>query len=162
MRPALFLTPMLMLILTGVAAPRPAAAQGCADAHAAQAEADLIAGINRLRAGSGVAALRAERGLSRIAQAHACDNAARASYSHTGSDGSDLGGRMRRGGYAYRQAAENTGLGHASVPAMVGFWNRSAGHRTNMLNPGVTEAGLGLARTADGRNAWVLVLGRRQ
>lgn len=152
----------LALILSALflAAPlTPARAQGCTAAHAAQAEAEMVAGINRLRAGA--APLQSDRTLARIAQAHACDNAARNSYSHTGSDGSDLGRRMMRGGYDYRNAAENTGLGQPSVQAMLDFWARSPGHRANMLDPALREAGLGLARSAGGRNVWVLVLGRR-
>lgn len=149
---------ILLLSLSGLA---PAAAQTCAVAHAEQAGAEVLAGINRLRADQGLPALRRDRVLARIAQAHACDNAARNSYSHSGSDGSDLTDRMHRGGYVYRAAAENTGLGHFAAAALVDHWNRSPAHRTNMLNPYVTEAGLGLATADNGRNAWVLVLGRR-
>ncbi len=152
---------ILALALSGAAAPAALAQEGCAATHAAQTEAEMLADINRLRADHGLAALRVDRRLSRIAQAHACDNAARNSYSHTGSDGSDLGRRLDRGGYPWREAVENTGLGHATVQAMLGFWTRSPGHMANLTARGVTEAGLGLARTGNGRNTWVLVLGRR-
>ena len=152
---------ILSLMLSGIALAQPVAAQTCTVTHATQIEAEVLADINRLRASAGLAALRANRVLTGVAQAHACDNAARNSYSHSGSDGSDLTDRLNLGGYDYREAAENTGLGRFTAAAMVDYWNRSSAHRTNMLNPGVTEAGLGLARTDNGRNAWVLVLGRR-
>lgn len=153
---------VLSLLLAGLASTAPALAQGnCAATLATGTEAEVLAAVNRLRAGAGIRALQANRHLALVAQAHACDNAARSSYSHTGSDGSDLARRLRRGQYDYRDAAENTGLGHATVQAMVDFWARSPGHRANLLNPALTEAGLGLSRTAKGRNVWVLVQGRR-
>lgn len=152
---------ILPLMLSGIVLAQPAVAQDCTAAHSAQAEAEVLAEVNRLRASAGLSGLRANRALASVAQGHACDNAGRNSYSHSGSDGSDLGRRLDRGGYNYREAAENTGLGRFTAAAMVDYWNRSPAHRTNMLNPGVTEAGLGLAKADNGRNAWVLVLGRR-
>lgn len=154
MRLALILSALLFSI-------SPARAQDCAATHAAQAEAEIVAGINSLRAGAGAAPVQANRTLARIAQGHACDNAARNSYSHSGSDGSDLTRRLTRGGYDFRAAAENTGLGHDSAQQMLDFWTRSPGHRANMLDPALREAGLGRTRTAGGRNVWVLVMGRR-
>lgn len=152
---------ILLIVLSGLGLATPATAQTCASPQASQAEAAVLADINRLRVQAGLLALRASRALTRVAQAHACDNAGRSSYSHQGSDGSDLTGRLGRAGYAYRQAAENTGLGRFTPQGMVDYWHRSPGHRANLLNPHVTEAGLGLARVDNTRNAWVLVLGSR-
>lgn len=130
--------------------PRPTRTEGEAKA--------LLSAINQVRRGKGLPALRLSAKLSKVAQSHACDNAARNSYSHTGSDGSDLRIRLKRGGYRLRAAAENTGIGFASVDRAMNFWLNSPKHRANILNPSVTELGVGLA---DGtRPAWVLVMAR--
>lgn len=133
-------------------------AAGCTrPGAAAAAQARVLQLLNAHRRNAGLAPLRASSRLATIAQGHACDNAARGSISHSGSDGADLSARMRRGGYALRTAAENTGLGFADAPdRMVAFWMASAGHRANILNPQMTEMGLGL--TAGARPAWVLNL----
>lgn len=128
---------------------------------AARAEAQTtkaMALINAERRARGLAGLRASVTLRHIAQAHACDNAARGVYSHFGSDGSDLGKRLRRGNYWLRLAAENTALGFDTPERLVAFWMQSPLHHANMMNPGVTEMGLGLADGA--RPNWVLVLAK--
>ena len=134
------------------ACPRPASASS--------AEQLILQRANSLRASQGLPALRLDARLSRIAQEHACDNAARGIYSHDGSDGSTLAHRLKRGGYPFATGAENTGLGFADAPErMATFWENSPKHRANLLNPKVTEAGLGLAQGTKGP-AWVLVLAK--
>ncbi|RID90691.1 CAP domain-containing protein [Gemmobacter lutimaris] len=137
--------------------PAPASAT-CARPHeAAAAEARVLAQVNGLRAARGLGRLSPSSRLRQVAQAHACDNAARGSYSHTGSDGATLQTRLHRYGYAPRRAAENTGYGFENDPdRLVAFWMNSPGHRANLLDPRVTEAALGLAQGA--RSAWVLEL----
>lgn len=131
---------------------------GCAPAPEARAtETRLLALVNAFRAENGLRPVRASARLASIAQAHACDNAARGSFDHVGSDGSTLQARLARGGYGWWAAAENTGLGFYHSPErMVQFWKDSPGHRANLLHPDVTEAGLGL--TGGSRPAWVLNL----
>lgn len=127
----------------------------------ARASADtqrMVALVNAERASHGLTPLRTSGKLARAAQAHACDNAARNSFSHYGSDGSDLGMRLRRVGYRLSTAAENTGLGFSDARQLVTYWMNSPGHKANILNPSMTELGLG---QADGtRPTWVLDFGR--
>lgn len=144
---------------TGDPGPAPTSATCPRPAKAEPFEARVIALVNDLRAEQNLPALRRSPRLSAIAQAHACDNAARQSFDHSGSDGSTLQMRAKRGGYAWWAMAENTGLGFADSPErMVAFWEQSPYHRENMLNSRVTEAGLGFAPAA--RQAWVLNLGQ--
>jgi uncharacterized protein YkwD len=133
----------------------------CSTPSRAGAEAGaVIAGVNAQRKAHGLSALRPSPALMKAAQSHACDNAARNIYSHVGSDGSDLGTRLRRTGYQLRVAAENTGYGFSSAAKAVDFWMRSPGHRANILNPSVTEIGVGLADGA--RPNWVLDMAKRR
>lgn len=124
-------------------------------ADAARSEALLR--INQERGRAGLAALQSSPVLDRVAQDHACDNATRGRISHTGSDGSQLGQRLRRVGYAFRRANENVAFGHSTASAVIAGWMHSPGHRQNILDRGTREFGLGLARAGDGRLHWVMV-----
>jgi uncharacterized protein YkwD len=138
----------------------PATARCATPARASSMSSSVVAQVNAQRKAAGLPALRPSAKLTKAAQSHACDNAARGSYSHVGSDGSDLGARIRRTGYKIRVAAENTGLGFDDPTRLVDFWMHSPGHRANILNPRVTEVGVGLA---DGtRPTWVLNLATRR
>lgn len=94
--------------------------------------------------------------LDRVAAAHAQDMARSGFFSHTGSDGSDIGVRLDRAGYGWCAAAENIAKGHGSVADVLEGWRASPGHRRNMLNREVTEMALA---QAPGK-LWVMVLGR--
>ncbi len=134
--------------------PAPASARCPRPARADDLQKAVLAQVNAQRATAGLSALRINTALTRVAQAHACDNAARDSYGHVGSDGSDLGDRLRRGGIKLRVAAENTAINVNSADRAMQIWMGSAGHRANILNPKVTQIGLGVA---DGkRPVWVL------
>ncbi|PTX46417.1 MULTISPECIES: CAP domain-containing protein [Gemmobacter] len=142
---------------TVVAGPAPASASCPRPQGATADEARILAQVNALRAARGLGRLKPSSRLRQVAQAHACDNAARGSYSHTGSDGATLQTRLHRYGYAPRRASENTGYGFDEAPdRLVAFWMNSPGHRANLLDPRVTEAALGLAQGT--RSAWVLEL----
>ncbi len=136
----------------------PATSRCTPPAGAAKLAGAVIAQVNQQRKSRGLATLRPSGVLARAAQRHACDNAARSSYSHTGSDGSDLSTRLRRAGYKIRVATENTAIGFDEPGRLVNFWMNSPGHRANILNPNTTEIGVGLA--AGARPAWVLNMAR--
>ncbi|MDJ0690009.1 MAG: CAP domain-containing protein [Xenococcaceae cyanobacterium MO_188.B32] len=46
-------------------------------------------------------------------------------------------------GYQYSTAAENIAAGYQTPEAVVEAWMGSAGHRANILNPDLTEIGVG-------------------
>lgn len=122
---------------------------------------EALVRINHERARAGLMALAPSPVLDGAAQRHACDNAAHNRMSHTGSDGSQFGERIRRAGYSYRRANENVALGFSDAAAVVSAWMRSPGHRQNVLDRGTQEIGLAVARGRDGRLHWVMVSGRR-
>ncbi|HEX9858863.1 MAG TPA: CAP domain-containing protein, partial [Paracoccaceae bacterium] len=102
--------------------PAPASANCPRPARAAASASEVLSQVNSERRAKGLTTLRASARLTRVAQAHACDNAARRGISHTGSDGSDLGQRLRREGYQLATAAENTGLGFDSPTRVMALW----------------------------------------
>ncbi len=119
---------------------------------------EVVAGINAARADAGLPAVRELSTLTAVAQSHACDNAARGSIAHTGSDGRDLTARLRDAGYRFATAAENTGRGFGSADRAVAWWMASPLHRANILNRAVRDVGVGVA-IGDGTPYWVVDFG---
>jgi uncharacterized protein YkwD len=150
-----------LLGLLGLAAPVAMAACAPPSASAAM-QSELLAHLNAERKARGLAPLRLNDALDKAAQRHACDNAKRRTTSHVSGDGSKLQHRLKRVGYDYQAAAENTGRGFASGKRAVQWWMASPGHKKNMLMPDVREVGIGIAMSdaPDSRLHWILVMGR--
>lgn len=126
---------------------------------------NLLAGINAERIKKGLSPLSVSPKLEQIAQQQACDDAVQGIYSHTGLDGSSYSDRLKRIGYPTRGAHENTGMGapaegNDTVKTIVGFWMLSIYHRNNMLDPKITQAGIGRAHGSNGNDFWVVDFGR--
>ncbi|MEM8538629.1 MAG: CAP domain-containing protein [Pseudomonadota bacterium] len=108
------------------------------------------------RAGQGITTpLRHSAALQAAAQAHAEDLAATARLGHNGSDGSSASDLVARSGYDACLTAENVAAGQPDIRSTVADWMSSPGHRSNILNPQVTDFGFGQS----GRTR-VLVLAR--
>lgn len=107
--------------------------------------------------------IRSER-LDKAAVAHGQDMAQNNFFSHVSSDGSRLGGRVKRQGYTACFAAENIGWGspYAAPEAMFEGWMASQGHRQNILTTRATEFGYARVEDPDGSHdpLWVMVFGK--
>lgn len=104
----------------------------------------ILAGINAERAAKGLPALSTDPRLTRAAQAHAQDMAARGYFSHTAPDGSTPKARAERAGYRACLIAENISQGYPTVAGAMAGWMASKGHRDNILRRGVSEIGVGV------------------
>ena len=111
----------------------------------------LLALINQARASQDPAlpALTLNAKLSAAAQVHSNDMACNSNLDHTGTDGSTWYTRIQAQGYNYAYASENI---YAQPPQYGGtaqsaftWWMNSPIHRANILNPKVTEIGIGYA-----------------
>lgn len=123
-------------------------------ARAAAEAKTLLDEMNGARTASGLSPLTVSPALTATAQHYACENAARQSLDHVGSDGSDSLERFRRAGLKPSLAAENTGIGYANAQAAFAGWMASPHHRENILRPELTQVGIGLA---DGpKPVWVV------
>ena len=91
--------------------------------------------------------------LEKAAQAHSNDMAARRAASHTGSDGSTVGDRLKRVGYDFRTWGECVASGQRTTQEVVRAWMNSPGHCAIIMSPNLEEIGLG--RTT---NFWTLKL----
>ena len=76
--------------------------------------------------------------------------------SHTGSDGSNPGTRIKRHGYNGKTYGENIASGYQTEKSVIEGWIKSPGHCKNIMNPAYKE--IGVARKG---NYWTLVLGAR-
>lgn len=123
-------------------------------ASSSDAAADLLCDMNVLRAGEGLPPLEIDRRLAQAAQGMADDLAAHRLFSHIASDGETLTDRVTASGYVGRDGwllAENIGWGsrNLSSPFEVSqSWMGSPDHRRNLLDPDLTDVGIGLAAGA--------------
>jgi uncharacterized protein YkwD len=122
---------------------------------------ELLSHLNAERKAHGLPALKLSAKLDKAAQGHACDNAKRRSISHESSDGGTLKTRLRRVGYGFRTAAENTGRGFATGARAVEWWMHSPKHKTNILLRKAREVGVGIAMSdaPDSKLHWIIVVG---
>lgn len=138
------------------------AGDNCIIPPAAEAlQIEALKAVNAERAARGLGALKFNKSLDKAAQGAACDNANRREITHVSSDGATLRDRLKRVGYRFRSAAENTGRGFRSGSSAVQWWMNSPKHKSNILMGGVKEVGLGIAlsEAPDNKLHWILVMG---
>ncbi len=121
---------------------------------------EVAAGLNANRSANGLGQLDFNRKLGKAAMDHACDMSVNGFFGHTSSNGDTISNRVRSSGYRHCLAAENLAWGYPDPNQIVTGWMNSAGHRANMLHPGVEEFGIAITDGAKGPN-WVLVLARQ-
>jgi len=123
---------------------------------------------NGVRQGHGLHPLSGQTNLGQAAMLHALDLQAHDLFSHTGSDGSDPGARIKRAGYFWSTFEENIawGVKQLGTPeAIFERWMNSAPHKANILGRNVLDVGFGCA-TGEYKNrtsarVWVADFGRR-
>ncbi len=112
-------------------------------------EIAIVRAVNAQRVAHGVPALKAVRGLSRVAERHSRDQLRRDRLGHDSSDGTPFAGRIAQAG-RYRTAGEViafTSRGSSSrARSVVRLWMRSPGHRAQLLDPRFRVVGVGRVR----------------
>lgn len=110
--------------------------------------ATVVALINQKRAAHGLPPLAASPELTRAAQAHANECAAKGWCSHTGADGADTRTREKRAGYDGSAWGENWVQALDPVKAVEWWYNETPPndpHRQNLLNTRYADVGIGVA-----------------
>lgn len=79
--------------------------------------------------------------LAAAALAHSRDMARTQQFDHRGSDGSDVGQRVQRQGYAWQAVGENIAAGPGSAQQVVAGWIASPGHCANLMSAEFTQMG---------------------
>ncbi len=137
-------------------------------------ERAMVAAVNRARSQAracgayghfpAVPALRPRAQLARAAQLHADEMALSDVVTHTGADGSRVGDRVTRVGYAWSSVGENIAAGHADPDAAVSMLLRSPGHCRNLMTDRYTDLGVGYAFNPGStyRHYWTQNFGSRR
>lgn len=107
--------------------------------------AEVVRLANVEREAAGCAALSIDDKLMTAAQRHSQDQADNKKMTHTGSNGSSLGDRVKAVGYQFGTAGENVAWNQQSPAAVMKAWMNSPGHKANILNCSFTEIGVGIA-----------------
>lgn len=150
-----------VLTAAAFAALVPASAQAqapaCADADlevtaaTASRAADAVRClVDAERTARGLSPLGSESRLVTAALGFAQTMVAGGFFDHTGEDGSTPASRVTAAGYLWSAVGENIALGQDTPREVMTAWMRSAGHCRNVLAPGYTELGVGVAPGARG------------
>ena len=120
-------------------------------------EAHVFSLVNDLRSERGLKPLERERRLDAAAEYFGGYMAAAGRMDHD-ADGGSPTSRAKKRGYAYCVISENIAYEYSSrgftaerlARALVDGWRDSPTHRDNILDPEVTQTGLGIARSDKG------------
>ena len=129
----------------------------------ASSESRIFDLINAERTRRGLRPLIYNAQLDRMAKIQATNMARFQKMAHVLPDAQlpTLSDRAHYVGYGYGEIAENVALGFPSAESVVQGWMNSAGHRRNILDSGVVETGIGIARSASGGIYYAQVFGRQ-
>ncbi|MFI0924314.1 sigma-70 family RNA polymerase sigma factor [Streptomyces sp. NPDC021012] len=119
----------------------------------------VIGLVNQERAKAGCGPLTEHPLLTKAAQGHSDDMAARDFFDHTNPDGDGPGERITAAGYAWASYGENIAKGQTTAAQVMDSWMNSPGHRANILNCGFKEIGIGLHTS--GGPYWTQAFGSR-
>lgn len=124
-----------------------------AEAPFAELEAQLLEGVNAVRARKHMIPLVRDPALDAVARAHSEDMARRRFLDHRSPEGDDPLDRLSRAGVeGFTLAAENIGSTNRADPnrEILEGWIQSPIHRRNLFTPPFNTTGIGIATAADG------------
>ncbi|MDF2879753.1 MAG: hypothetical protein K0R54_310 [Clostridiaceae bacterium] len=108
-------------------------------------ENNVIKLVNVERQKRGIAPLKANWQLSRVARYKSQDMRDKKYFSHTSPTYGTPFVMIRNFGLSFTTAGENIAMGQTSAEQVMNSWMNSAGHRNNILNPNFSEIGVGYA-----------------
>ncbi|MFJ6883661.1 sigma-70 family RNA polymerase sigma factor [Streptomyces californicus] len=149
-------TPTPTVSRTPTAAPKPTVSRATA-APRPGPDARVVTRVNTLRAANGCPQLATDPRLTRVAQQHSADMAARDYFGHTDSAGRDMGERVEATGYDWSAVGETIATGTRDPAAVVEEWRTSPGRGQDILNCDFTHVGVGIADSPRGPY-WTQVL----
>ena len=100
--------------------------------------------------------------LEAAAAGHSDDMATHDFFSHTGSDGSQIGMRATAAGFVWFTVGENIAAGQETAARAMTGWIDSPGHCANLMDPRFDSLGMACTSvpTTTGGTYWTQVLGR--
>ena len=130
--------------ISGVPTVRVTAPASCSYSSSSSYQTELANLINGARAEAGLSQLTVNAALTAAAQGHSVDMACHGLISHSGSDGSSPQERIAAAGYFASFASEII-YGSGYPQTAFDWWMNDQIHRDEILNPYVTEMGIGYA-----------------
>jgi uncharacterized protein YkwD len=130
--------------ISGVPTVRVTGPASCSYSSSSSYQVELVNLINGARAEAGLSPLAVNAQLTAAAQGHSIDMACHSLISHSGSDGSSPSQRVAAAGYAASRSSEII-YGSGYPQTAFDWWMSDQVHRDEILNPYVTELGVGYA-----------------
>ncbi|MCM0650484.1 SafA/ExsA family spore coat assembly protein [Clostridium swellfunianum] len=115
-------------------------------------ENEVIRLVNIERSKHGLAPLKANWELSRVARIKSQDMKNKGYFSHYSPTYGSPFDMMKKFGFSFYSAGENIAMGQRTPQEVMTAWMNSPGHRANILKADFKEIGVGLAR--DGSLYW--------
>lgn len=106
-------------------------------------ENNVIKLVNAERQKRGIAPLKSNWQLSRVARYKSQDMRDKKYFSHTSPTFGSPFVMIRNFGISFTTAGENIAMGQRNAEQVMNSWMNSAGHRSNILNPSFSEIGVG-------------------
>lgn len=120
-----------------------------------QEASEVIRLVNVERSKNGLAPLKVNAELSKVATVKAQDMIDKNYFSHTSPTYGSPFDMMKKFGINYTAAGENIAYGQKTPAEVMNGWMNSSGHRANILNSNFTEIGVGVAKDKNGTPYWV-------
>lgn len=120
-----------------------------------QFEQKVVDLTNQERAKQGLAPLKIDTTLSKMARDKAQDMRDKNYFSHQSPTYGSPFDMMKKYGITYRAAGENIAAGQKTPEEVVNAWMNSEGHRANILNPNYTAIGVGYVQGGSYGSYWV-------
>lgn len=145
--PPVVVNPPAFTPISGVPTVKVTAPGSCSYSSSSSYQTEIANLINSARAEAGLPALTVNTALTAAAQGHSVDMACHGLISHSGSDGSSPSQRIAAAGYVASRASEII-YGSGYPQTAFNWWMSDQVHRDEILNPYVTEMGVGYAYVA--------------
>ncbi|WP_180375377.1 SafA/ExsA family spore coat assembly protein [Clostridium thermarum] len=117
-------------------------------------EAEVVRLVNVERNKKGLAPLKANWQLARVARYKSQDMINKNYFSHTSPTYGSPFNMMETFGIRFSAAGENIAMGQKTPAEVVTAWMNSPGHRANILSPTYNQIGVGLATSSSGKTYW--------
>lgn len=117
-------------------------------------ENEVIKLVNAERAKVGLAPLKTNWELSRVARYKSQDMINKGYFDHMSPTYGSPFNMMENFGIKFSAAGENIAMGQQTPQAVMNAWMNSSGHRSNILSRTYTHIGVGLAKNSRGTCYW--------
>ncbi|MDR2502008.1 MAG: CAP domain-containing protein, partial [Oscillospiraceae bacterium] len=110
--------------------------------------------VNKQRASAGLAPVKLNWELSRVARYKSQDMIDKKYFAHESPTYGSPFTMMQSFGMKFSAGGENIAYGQATPAAVMDAWMKSPGHRANIMSPIYTQLGVGAAKSANGTLYW--------